>query len=158
PLQASLDQDAAAFAQRGSDRFGLRPEGDHLDTADVGVPGVPLADTSRHGDPIPRHRHTVRRISHLGIPRQIAEEVHAMYLGHTVLSSGPPPGRGLCPGLQEYCHGLYSAHPCMLQSIIHDDYSLQKETAVRQNEAVTSRTYESEAAITRHCLYLSCRR
>jgi len=61
-----------------------------------------------------------------------------MYLCHTVLSSGPPPGRGLCPGLQEYCHGLYSAHPCMLQSIIHDDCSLQKET-------VTSRTYEREA-------------
>src|SRR5712691_6524536 len=92
PLQAPLDQDAAAFAQRGSHRCGLMPEGDHLDTADVGMPGVPLADAGRHGDTVPRHRHPVWRIAHLGVLRQIAEEVHAMQRGHMVVSCGAPLG------------------------------------------------------------------
>src|SRR5882724_8674527 len=60
PLQAPLDQDVAAFAQRGTDRDGLGPEGDYFDIADVGVPGVPLAEAGRHGEPPPSHRGAVR--------------------------------------------------------------------------------------------------
>ena len=60
-----------------------------------------MTETGRHGNAVPRHRHAVRRIAHLGVPRQRAEEVYAMSLGHTVLSSGRPQGAAWVQGYRD---------------------------------------------------------
>jgi hypothetical protein len=155
------------MVQRGADRFRLVPKSHHLDAADVRMPGIPLAEVGRHGDATSRHGHPVWRIPHLGVPGEIAEEVHAISLSHTVVSSGPlleeawvqgsrsvaaaacqavarrwvsASGRSVSGGLlgprgqrrvraqdttscgaRRRAMDVHSAHPCMLQRIIHDD-------------------------------------
>ena len=91
PLHAPFDQDCAPLAERGLDHGRLAPERQHLDTADVLVPGVPLAQSGRHGKTPPGHRRAVRGRPHRGILDHIAEEVHTMQRGHRVVSCKASP-------------------------------------------------------------------